>query len=149
LKRCANIGAGFLGAMGQVASKPLVISKEGTALDTVDDGGAKDRIDLVYDEDGEILIDSGNKRHSRPRTAARFIRWLHVAQAGFPQNRNRRPGRFLRRDMWSVLLGSRDTEEIRHLLVARFLQAEIEVIGTITLLKTFFSGETPYPMVSL
>ena len=51
----------FLGAMGQVASKPPVISKEGTALDMVDDGGAKDKTDLVYDEDDEILVDSGEK----------------------------------------------------------------------------------------
>ena len=61
LKGAPNIGAGILGAMGQVASKPPVISKEGTALDTVDDGGAKDKTDLVYEEDGEILVDSGEK----------------------------------------------------------------------------------------
>jgi branched-chain amino acid transport system substrate-binding protein len=59
LKGAPNIGAGLLGAMGQVAANPPVISKEGTALDVVDDGGAKDRTDLVYDEDDEILIDSG------------------------------------------------------------------------------------------
>ena len=47
--------------MAQVAAKPPVISKEGTALDVVDDGGAKDHTDLVYDEDDDILIDSGEK----------------------------------------------------------------------------------------
>ncbi len=48
LKGAPNIGAGFLGAMGSVAAKPPTISKEGTALDLTDDGGAKDRTDLVY-----------------------------------------------------------------------------------------------------
>ena len=38
-----------------------MISKEGTDLDVVDDGGAKDQTDLVYDEDDEILVDSGDK----------------------------------------------------------------------------------------
>src|SRR5688572_27621851 len=61
LKGAPNIGAGMLGAMGQVAAKPPVISKEGTALDVVDDGGAKDRTDLVYDEDDAALIDSGEQ----------------------------------------------------------------------------------------
>jgi branched-chain amino acid transport system substrate-binding protein len=61
LKGAPNIGAGFLGAEGQVAKKPPVISKEGTKLDVVDNGGDKSTTDLVYDEDDDILIDSGEK----------------------------------------------------------------------------------------
>ena len=61
LKGAAGIGAGQLGAMAQVAASPPVISKEGTALDVVDEGGARDRTDLVYDEDDDILIDSGEQ----------------------------------------------------------------------------------------
>jgi ABC-type branched-subunit amino acid transport system substrate-binding protein len=61
LKGAPNIGAGFLGAEAQVATNPPVISKEGTKLDVVDAGGDKSRTDLVYDEDDEILIDSGDK----------------------------------------------------------------------------------------
>ena len=61
LKGAPNIGAGVLGAMGQVASNPPVISKEGTGLDVVDDGGGKDSTDLVYDEDDDILIESGEQ----------------------------------------------------------------------------------------
>ncbi len=40
LKGAPNIGAGMLGVLGKVATKPPVISKEGTALDVVNDGGA-------------------------------------------------------------------------------------------------------------
>ncbi len=61
LKGAPNIGAGFLGAEAQVAKKPPVISKEGTKLDVVDAGGDKSVTDLVYDEDDDILIDSGEK----------------------------------------------------------------------------------------
>jgi branched-chain amino acid transport system substrate-binding protein len=61
LKGAPNIGAGFLGAEGQVAKKPPIISKEGTKLDVVDAGGDKSSTDLVYDEDDEILVDSGEK----------------------------------------------------------------------------------------
>src|SRR3954470_21573474 len=43
LKGAAGIGAGQVGVTGQVASKPPVISKEGTTLDVVSDGGPKDR----------------------------------------------------------------------------------------------------------
>ena len=57
LKGAPNIGAGMLGVLGKVATKPPVISKEGTALDVVNDGGAQDRADLVFDEDDDILID--------------------------------------------------------------------------------------------
>lgn len=61
LKGAPNIGAGFLGVEGQVAKKPPIISKDGTKLDVVDAGGDKSVTDLVYDEDDEILIDSGEK----------------------------------------------------------------------------------------
>ncbi len=39
LKGAAGIGAGQLGVMGKVAAKPPIISKEGTDLDLVSDGG--------------------------------------------------------------------------------------------------------------
>jgi urea transport system substrate-binding protein len=61
LKGDPNIGAGMLGVLGKVATNPPVISKEGTALDVVNDGGAQDTSDLVFDEDDEILIDSGEQ----------------------------------------------------------------------------------------
>lgn len=61
LKGDANIGGGMLGVMGQVATAPPVISKTGTNLDVVSDGGAKDKTDLVFDEDDDILIDSGEQ----------------------------------------------------------------------------------------
>ena len=61
LKGAPNIGAGMLGVMGKVAKNPPVISKEGTALDVVNDGGAQDSADLVFDEDDDILIDSGEQ----------------------------------------------------------------------------------------
>jgi branched-chain amino acid transport system substrate-binding protein len=61
LKGAAGIGAGQLGVEGQVATKPPVISKEGTGLNVVDDGGAKDKTDLVFDEDADVLVDSGEK----------------------------------------------------------------------------------------
>ena len=41
LKGAPNIGAGMLGVEGDVAKNPPVISKEGTGLDVVDDGGAE------------------------------------------------------------------------------------------------------------
>lgn len=59
LKGAPNIGAGFLGVEGQVAKNPPVISREGTSLDVVDNGGDKSSTDLVFDEDDDILIDSG------------------------------------------------------------------------------------------
>src|SRR5581483_5667240 len=55
----AGIGAGMLGVEGQVATKPPVISKEGTGLNLVNDGGGKDKADLVLDAD--VLVDSGEK----------------------------------------------------------------------------------------
>ena len=38
-----------------------MISREGTALDIVDDGGPKEPAGVVFDEDDEILIDSGEQ----------------------------------------------------------------------------------------
>jgi branched-chain amino acid transport system substrate-binding protein len=61
LKGAPNIGAGMLGVMGNVAGRPPVISKDGTALDVVDDGGERSTSDLVFDEDDDILIDSGEQ----------------------------------------------------------------------------------------
>ena len=43
LKGAPGIGAGMLGVEGDVAKNPPVISREGTGLDVVDDGGAKAR----------------------------------------------------------------------------------------------------------
>lgn len=59
LKGAPNIGAGMLGVMGNVAARPPVISKEGTGLEVLDDGGERASEDLVFDEDDDILIDSG------------------------------------------------------------------------------------------
>src|SRR6185369_5769649 len=61
LKGAADIGAGMLGAMAQVASKPPIISNKGTNLDLVSDGGPMDRTDLVFDEEADVLVDSGEK----------------------------------------------------------------------------------------
>jgi urea transport system substrate-binding protein len=61
LKGAPNIGAGLIGASGQVAGRPPVISKEGTNLDVVDNGGDRSETDLVYLEDDDILIDSGEQ----------------------------------------------------------------------------------------
>ncbi len=44
-----------------MAKKPPIISKDGTKLDVVDAGGDKSLTDLVFDEDDDILIDSGEK----------------------------------------------------------------------------------------
>lgn len=55
------IGAGGLGAEAQFASKPPVISKEGTGLAVVNDGGAKSNKDVVFAQDEDVLIDSGDK----------------------------------------------------------------------------------------
>src|SRR3954469_11328782 len=61
LKGAAGIGAGQLGVEGSIATNPPVISKEGTGLDVVNDGGAKGKTDLVFDEDADVLVDSGDK----------------------------------------------------------------------------------------
>ena len=55
------MGAGGLGALGQFPSKPPIISKDGTALTLVSDGGAKDKSDVVFAEDDEVFVDSGDK----------------------------------------------------------------------------------------
>jgi branched-chain amino acid transport system substrate-binding protein len=61
LKGAPDIGAGVLGAAADAAKNPPVISKEGVDLKIVNDGGAKSPVDLAYVEDGDILIDSGDK----------------------------------------------------------------------------------------
>jgi urea transport system substrate-binding protein len=61
LKGGPDIGAGGLGTLGSVAKKPPTISKEGVALDVVDTGGDKSTTEVVFDEDGDVLIDSGEK----------------------------------------------------------------------------------------
>lgn len=61
LKGAPAIGAGGLGALGSVAKNPPTISKDGTALDVVNDGGAKSTTEVVFDEDADILVDSGDK----------------------------------------------------------------------------------------
>jgi branched-chain amino acid transport system substrate-binding protein len=61
LKGAAGIGGGQVGVMGQVASKPPIISKEGTDLALISDGGSKDKTDLVFQEEADVLIDSGEK----------------------------------------------------------------------------------------
>ena len=61
LKGAPAIGGGMLGVEGNVAKNPPVISREGTGLDIVDDGGPKEPAGVVFDEDDEILIDSGEQ----------------------------------------------------------------------------------------
>ena len=61
LKGGPDIGAGGLGTLGNVAKKPPTISKEGVALDIVDAGGDKSTTEVVFDEDADVLIDSGDK----------------------------------------------------------------------------------------
>ena len=61
LKGGPDIGAGGLGTLGSVAKNPPTISKEGVALDIVNAGGEKSTTEVVFDEDGEVLIDSGDK----------------------------------------------------------------------------------------
>src|SRR6202040_3306195 len=61
LKGGPDIGAGGLGTLGNVAKKPPTISKEGVALDVVDAGGDKSTTEVVFDEDADVFIDSGDK----------------------------------------------------------------------------------------
>jgi branched-chain amino acid transport system substrate-binding protein len=61
LKGGPDIGAGGLGTLGNVAKKPPTISKEGVALDIVDAGGDKTTTEVVFDEDADVFIDSGDK----------------------------------------------------------------------------------------
>jgi branched-chain amino acid transport system substrate-binding protein len=61
LKGAPCIGAGMMGVEGDVAKNPPVISREGTGLEVVDDGGPKSAAGVVFDEDDEILIDSGDQ----------------------------------------------------------------------------------------
>jgi urea transport system substrate-binding protein len=44
-----------------VAKKPPTINKEGVALDIVDAGGDKSTTEVVFDEDADVFIDSGDK----------------------------------------------------------------------------------------
>ena len=113
LKGAPNIGAGMLGAMGQVAAKPPVISKEGTALDVVDDGGAKDRTDLVYDEDDAALIDSGEQ--------GVLGRELSLVSADGQSNNS----------VWQQLARRMIQEDKVDVLVAGFASAEREAIRPI------------------
>src|SRR6185312_12154258 len=55
------IGAGGLGAEGLFASKPPLISREGTNLKVLNDGGPKKNKDVVFAEDEDVLVDSGEK----------------------------------------------------------------------------------------
>jgi urea transport system substrate-binding protein len=55
------IGAGGLGAEGQFASMPPLISREGTDLKVLNDGGPKSNTDVVFAEDEDVLVDSGEK----------------------------------------------------------------------------------------
>ena len=55
------IGAGGLGAEGLFASKPPLISREGTDLKVLNDGGPKKNKDVVFAEDEDVLVDSGEK----------------------------------------------------------------------------------------
>ncbi len=61
LKGGPDIGAGGLAALGNVAKNPPTISKEGVALNVVNDGGDKSVSEVVFDEDSDVLIDSGDK----------------------------------------------------------------------------------------
>jgi branched-chain amino acid transport system substrate-binding protein len=61
LKGAPAIGAGGLGALGSVAKNPPTISKDGVDLAVVNDGGPKSTTEVVFDEDAEVLIDSGDK----------------------------------------------------------------------------------------
>ena len=113
LKGAPNIGAGFVGTMGQVASNPPVISKEGTSLDVADDGGAKEKVDLVYDEDDDILIDSGE--------TGVLGRELQFVSADGQSNNS----------IWQQLARRMIQEDKVDVLVAGFASAEREAIRPI------------------
>jgi len=55
------VGAGGMGAEGSFAGKPPIIGITGTTLPVVNDGGSKDRKDVVFAEDEDVLVDSGEK----------------------------------------------------------------------------------------
>jgi branched-chain amino acid transport system substrate-binding protein len=61
LKGGPDIGAGGLGALGNVAKNPPTISKDGVSLGVVNDGGDKSTTEVVFDEDADVFIDSGDK----------------------------------------------------------------------------------------
>ena len=113
LKGAPNIGGGMLGAMAQVAANPPVISKEGTALDMVNDGGGKDRTDLVFDEDDDILVDSGEQ--------GVLGRELSLVSADGQSNNS----------VWQQLARRMIQEDQVDVLVAGFASAEREAIRPI------------------
>jgi branched-chain amino acid transport system substrate-binding protein len=53
------VPAGGYNALAQYAARPPVIGREGTDLPVVDDGGPQDQKGVIFSEDDEILIDSG------------------------------------------------------------------------------------------
>jgi urea transport system substrate-binding protein len=61
LKGGPDIGAGGLGALGSVAKNPPTVSKEGVGLDIVNAGGEKSTTEVVFDEDADVFVDSGDK----------------------------------------------------------------------------------------
>jgi branched-chain amino acid transport system substrate-binding protein len=61
LKGGPDIGAGGLGTLGSIAKNPPTINKEGVALDIINAGGEKSTTEVVFDEDADVLIDSGDK----------------------------------------------------------------------------------------
>jgi branched-chain amino acid transport system substrate-binding protein len=55
------VGAGGMGAEGSFAAKPPTIGITGTTLPVVNDGGSKEKNDVVFVEDEDVLVDSGEK----------------------------------------------------------------------------------------
>ena len=48
-------------ALGNVAKNPPTISKDGVSLGVVNDGGDKSTTEVVFDEDADVFINSGDK----------------------------------------------------------------------------------------
>jgi urea transport system substrate-binding protein len=55
------VGAGGMGVEANFAGKAPTIGIQGVTLPVVNDGGAKDKTDVVFEEDEDVLIDSGEK----------------------------------------------------------------------------------------
>ena len=55
------VGAGGLGAEADFAGKPPTIGIQGVTLPVVNDGGQKSQKDVVFAEDEDVLVDSGEK----------------------------------------------------------------------------------------
>ena len=75
-------------------ASPPIISKEGTGLDVVDDGGAKDKTDLVFDEDAEMLSiparrasSAARSSSSRPTARATTRVWQQLARRMIQQDK--------------------------------------------------------------